>query len=654
MRDLFIRRFKKDIAHEVADEFRERALTLHKEPASPEEDRAFEYLSGLEFKTIARTRGGKGVLFRTLLLKSLLSSPAACLATIESRLSHKDLKDAGTADDAVRHDREVLAELRRRVERVGPSQFRKLQVLLRLLRDSGFDRSENEDRVVIFSERIDTLEFLYSTLRLELKLKADQIALFHGTLDDQKQQTLVESFGTGSSPLRVLLASDAASEGINLHYHCHRMVHFDLPWSLITLEQRNGRIDRFGQKQTPEIGYLLTLPNDPELQGDLRVLDRLIEKEDAAHKNLGDVAWLMNLHDAAKEEERVAAAIEGGEAPEDVIPDTEPHDSLWDVLFGEAGVGEANAKTRQPVRLLADEQTYARTAFQEVLGDDADVLEWHDHLDGFTLQPPPDLLRRFDYLPPELLQEHDKTKRLKLTADRQRVMDALEEARQDERKWPEWQLFWEQHPVAQWLDDRVLGKFARHEAPVVRVSVGIKPSERVVLFQGMVSNLRGRPVIVDWFGVRFRGVEAAGVVPLEQLVADTRLDQALANRGSALPGALVTELGGLLAPAVDEARQHLRTLRLDRMSRIQEPLREGIVKLKRWKDQRLAGLEGRREKLTTKHGTLRSDQGKRLRDEAADTHRRYQRRHDWIDEGMRTAPEQYVRVAAVLIPHILD
>ena len=143
-------------------------------------------------------------------------------------------------------------------------------------------------------------------------------------------------------------------------------------------------------------------------------------------------------------------------------------------------------------------------------------------------------------------------------------------------------------------------------------------------------------------------------MPLEQLVADTRLDQALANRGSALPGALVTELGGLLAPAVDEARQHLRTLRLDRMSRIQEPLREGIVKLKRWKDQRLAGLEGRREKLTTKHGTLRSDQGKRLRDEAADTHRRYQRRHDWIDEGMRTAPEQYVRVAAVLIPHILD
>ena len=78
---------------------------------------------------------------------------------------------------------------------------------------------------------------------------------------------------------------------------------------------------------------------------------------------------------------------------------------------------------------------------------------------------------------------------------------------------------------------------------------------------------------------------------------------------------------------------------------------EGIHKLKRWKDQRLVHLGEQREALIATHGTLRKDQERRLRDETADVDRRYQRRCDWINEGMQTAPEPYLRVAAVLIPY---
>jgi len=644
VKDLFIRRFKKDIRHEVEEAFRERELTLLKEEASPAEDAVFECLGTIQFKTIARTRGGRGALFRTLLLKSFLSSPRALISTIDNRLAHKDMEDE--TDDDVRHDRRVLSELKRLAERVNPKDFSKLQVLLRMLRGLGFDQKDSQERIVIFSERIDTLGFLEESLKRELGLKADQIAVFHGTLDDQKQQGLVESFGTKSTPIRILLGSDAASEGINLHYYCHLMVHFDLPWSLITLEQRNGRIDRFGQTQTPEITYLLTIPNDSKLKGDLRVLERLIEKEDAAHKNLGDVSWLMNLHDPEKEEDRITRGIEEGEAPEVVIPEEEEHPDFLSMLLGGGASSEAAPNVNEPLRLLADELSYAREAFEEVLDAEEANVEWHEHLRGFTLYPPADLLRRFDYLPGELRGEKNE---LKLTVDRQRVIESLEEARQDERKWPEWQLFWEQHPVAEWLDDRVLGKFARHEAPVLRMARGISANERVIIFQGVISNHRSQPTIVEWFGVRFEGDEAQGIVPFAELVSVTGLNQTTANPGGTLSTTIKEKLGSLLGPGVQAARSHMLELRSERAEAIGEPLREGLRKVASWLDKRQKELEHQRQAHIQRQGRLRGDQEKRLKDQEDEAWKRHQERRDWISQGMRTVDQPYLRVAAVLI-----
>ena len=645
VKDFFIRRFKKDVSHEVAEAFCERQIELVKEEASPTEGAVFEMLAEIEFKTIARQRGGKGALFRTLLLKAFLSSPAACVSTIENRLKHKDMQDE--ASDDVHHDRQILNELKALAEQVGPEEFRKLQVLLRMVREIGLDKRDCAERMVIFSERIDTLKFLEETLKNELGLKAEQLAAFHGTLDDQKQQGLVESFGTEDTPLRILLASDAASEGINLHYFCHRMVHFDLPWSLITLEQRNGRIDRFGQSETPEISYLLTVPNHEKLRGDLRVLERLIEKEDAAYKNLGDVAWLLNLHDSEKEEERIALGIEEGEGPEQIIPEAEERTDFMSLLFREGEGDEPPPSTKEPVRLIANELDYARQAFDEILPDDPNAIVWHDNIDGFTLHPPEDLIRRFDYLPPEL---RGKDNQLKLTVDRQRVMNSLDAARQDESKWPEWQLFWEQHPVAEWLDDRVLGSFDRHEAPVLRLSKGLEDKERILIFQGVLSNPRSQPVVVEWFGVRFMGEKPDGTTSLSDLVSKTQLDQGIPNQGAALSPELQADLESLLPPAVEAARKFMLEQRNARAADISKPLREGVRRVKAWHDRRIQDLENYEEALKARHGKLRRDHRTRLDDDRHEVEERYKARSDWINEGMRTEPHPYLRVAAVLIP----
>lgn len=642
--DLFIRRFKKDIAHEVEEAFRERVIKLQKEAASPAEDAVFDCLAKLEFKTIARHRGGKGVLFRTLLLKAFLSSPEACISTVEHRLSHNDMQDSTDAE--VAHDLALLTELKALAKKVQAAQFSKLHRLISMLKEIGFDKPGNSERIVIFSERIDTLAVLQEVLKRELSLKTDQIQVFHGTLDDQKQQGLVESFGTESTPLRILLASDAASEGINLHYYCHRMIHFDLPWSLITLEQRNGRIDRFGQTKTPEIIYLLTIPNDDELKGDLRVLERLIEKEDAAHKNLGDVAWLMSLHSAEKEEECIARGIEDGEAPETIIPDEKQHTDFMALLFGEEAPKEPTAEVKEPLRLFASELEYAREAFDEVLGDAAESVEWHEHLDGFSLHASDDLVRRFDYLPRELTGERNE---LKLTTNRARVMKALEDARQDEAKWPEWQLFWEQHPVAEWLGDRVLGRFARHEAPVLRLASGLAFDERVVIFQGVISNHRSQPTVVQWFGVSFSGGADPRIAGLAEIVSGTGLARSIANPGGKLTADLLGKLTALLPAAVDTARKHMLALRKDRASVIGQPIREGLRKVKAWHDKRNADIDAWEESQRQRYGKLRADHVKRIEQQRDEAKRRYEERRQWIDHGIRTVEEPYLRVAAVLI-----
>ncbi|MFX8125944.1 hypothetical protein ABTL08_19330, partial [Acinetobacter baumannii] len=91
-------------------------------------------------------------------------------------------------------------------------------------------------------------------------------------------------------------------EGLNLHYQAHRLIHFDIPWSLMVFQQRNGRVDRYGQTRAPKIAYLLTEPRHERIRGDLRYLEILIDKDEQAAKNIGDPSAFMGLYDEELEE----------------------------------------------------------------------------------------------------------------------------------------------------------------------------------------------------------------------------------------------------------------------------------------------------------------------------------------------------------------
>ena len=124
----------------------------------------------------------------------------------------------------------------------------------------------------------------------------------YGGMNDKELQRIVDEFGRPESPIRVLVASDVASEGINLHYLSHRLIHFDIPWSLMVFQQRNGRIDRYGQKETPDIRYMLIGSDNEKIRGDARIMEILVQKEEQAYKNIGDPAVLFGKFNQEEEE----------------------------------------------------------------------------------------------------------------------------------------------------------------------------------------------------------------------------------------------------------------------------------------------------------------------------------------------------------------
>lgn len=112
----------------------------------------------------------------------------------------------------------------------------------------GWAPSKNDDSLVIFTERIETMRYLAENLKKDLGLKDNQLEVMHGGMSDKELQRIVDGFGRAESSIRVIVAS----EGINLHYLSHRLIHFDIPWSLMVFQQRNGRIDRYGQHEQPD------------------------------------------------------------------------------------------------------------------------------------------------------------------------------------------------------------------------------------------------------------------------------------------------------------------------------------------------------------------------------------------------------------------
>jgi superfamily II DNA or RNA helicase len=157
----------------------------------------------------------------------------------------------------------------------------------------------NDRRVVVFTEYDHTLSWLMRTLPPLLHASAEgRFARYTGKLSDDNREALKAAFNSDPArhPLRVLLATDAAREGINLQAHCADLFHFDLPWNPSRIEQRNGRIDRVLQPSPQVRCHYFVLPQRPED----RVLTYLVRKLHLIREELGSLSEVISARLAAR------------------------------------------------------------------------------------------------------------------------------------------------------------------------------------------------------------------------------------------------------------------------------------------------------------------------------------------------------------------
>src|SRR5262249_23028410 len=149
---------------------------------------------------------------------------------------------------------------------------------------------------------------------LEQQLKAaigatyqgdDRLATFHGGMPDELREQVKRAFNADPAkhPLRILVATDAAREGVNLQNHCADLFHTDLPWSRSRMEQRNGRIDRKLQRAAEvRCHYFVYAQREAD-----RVLEVLAERTKMIHEELGSMPPVL--------EERMTRRLAHGIGP---------------------------------------------------------------------------------------------------------------------------------------------------------------------------------------------------------------------------------------------------------------------------------------------------------------------------------------------------
>lgn len=497
----YVRRFKNDIEDEnIRQNFQERKVISVDVELAPQEEALLALQQKIKFRSLKdeTDEEHRDLLFAFSLFKTFLSSPAAALKAVNNRLA----KDHNNTEE--------LENLKGILEEMNQLQIdSRYEAFRNKLKELKWKGTKKDERIVVFTERIETMNYLAARLEEDFKMKDDQIVLFNGSLSDTEQEELVADFGKEDSKIRVFLSSDSGSQGVNLHYYCHLMFNYDIPWSLITLEQRNGRIDRYGQKETPYIYYLIAKSTSDSVRSDMAILKKLVDKEEEVHKTLGDALSVMNLYSAEKEAVAVTKAIKTHDTHflETNQEGEEQKTRRRRGGFFSLGKNTTPAKEHKvlyepQLSLYHDDMQFYRDLFAELeskgRNEHGEIQVVDAEIPYVEAMESKDLKEVLYDIPREALPT-DRV--FRLCNNRKVVMDAIADSRKENNNnWAKFQPLYDLHPIIQYQLTKLAASVPKEQAFVVKHKM-FPQDTALFLMYGSVANGLGQTLVSKFFVV---------------------------------------------------------------------------------------------------------------------------------------------------------
>jgi hypothetical protein len=338
---VMVRRLKEDLRKLGVEQFPKRTLVSHEVgvASSPELVLAQKLA---EYTALMKPERGQGALVFINLQKRLLSSVAAFYRTLKAHhraVAEGSAKTAlqvpifsdddeyGVDDDALDDADEAKVEsesrfitpagqarkllddmlaqahqyegapdakFRRFIEWVQKNQSPAVEIGGASAKASNNDRKWTGRRVLLFTEYGDTKRYLRTLLNAAIDgtdEAEDRVMEFHGAMSDEQREEVQRAFNSPAEDhaVRILIATDAAREGVNLQGHCADLFHFDVPWNPARIEQRNGRIDRTMQPAKEVRCHYFVYSDRAE---DI-VLKKLVEKVNVIQRELGSISSVL-------------------------------------------------------------------------------------------------------------------------------------------------------------------------------------------------------------------------------------------------------------------------------------------------------------------------------------------------------------------------
>ena len=208
------------------------------------------------------------------------------------------------SSDLSERERELMEKLHKWSQQASLGEDSKAKAILTWLENNircGGQWTDN--RVILFTEYLDTLSWL-QTILANHGYGGDRLATITGGMNSDEREEIKKRFQASpkQSRVRILLATDAASEGIDLQNYCNNLIHVEIPWNPNVMEQRNGRIDRHGQKADhvtilhpvgKGFSEQRTYSKPGDLEGDQEYLWRVAQKVNSIRNDLGSVGSVI-------------------------------------------------------------------------------------------------------------------------------------------------------------------------------------------------------------------------------------------------------------------------------------------------------------------------------------------------------------------------